>query len=95
MGHISRMSNAGLARAANTDVAVRLYGPEGFAGMRRAGQLAAEALDVLVPVVKPGVSTERLDKLAFEFAMDHNAYPAPLYYRGFPKSICTSVNHVV
>ena len=95
MGHLSRMSNASLAKAAPSDVAVRLYGAEAFAGMRRAGQLAAEALDVLVPLVKPGVTTERLDKLAFEFAMDHNAYPAPLYYRGFPKSICTSVNHVV
>ena len=89
------MSNSGLARAGTTDVAIRLYGPDGFAGMRHAGQLAAKALDMLVPYVKPGVTTARLDQLAYEFAMDHNAYPAPLYYRGFPKSICTSVNHVV
>ena len=89
------MSNTGTARAGSADAAVRLYGPEAFAGMRRAGQLAAEALDMLVPFVKPGVTTERLDKLAYDFAMDHKAYPAPLYYRGFTKSICTSVNHVV
>ncbi len=89
------MSKTGTARTGTADVAIRLYGPEAFAGMRRAGQLAATALDMLVPFVKPGVTTERLDKLAFEFAMDHNAYPAPLYYRGFPKSICTSINHVV
>ena len=89
------MSNTGTARAGSADAAVRLYGPEAFAGMRRAGQLAAEALDMLVPFVKPGVTTERLDKLAYDFAMDHKAYPAPLYYRGFTKSICTSINHVV
>ena len=89
------MSKTGAARAGSADVAVRLYGPEAFAGMRRAGRLAAEALDMLVPYVKPGVTTERLDKLSYEFAMDHGAYPAPLYYRGFTRSICTSINHVV
>jgi methionyl aminopeptidase len=89
------MSTLGLARAANADVAVRLYGADAFAGMHRAGRLAAEALDMLLPFVKPGVTTERLDTLAYQFAMDHNAYPAPLYYKGFPKSICTSINHVV
>ena len=89
------MSNLGLARAGSADVAIRLHGPDAFVAMRKAGRLAAEALDMLVPFVKPGVTTERLDQLAYEFAMDHNAYPAPLYYRGFTKSICTSVNHVV
>ena len=74
---------------------VRIYGPQGFEGMRRAGQLAAEALDLLVDHAKPGVTTQFLDDLIFDFAMDHHAYPAPLNYRGFPKSICTSVNHVV
>jgi methionyl aminopeptidase len=72
-----------------------LYGPEAFAGMRRAGRLTAEALDLLVEHVRPGVTTEFLDKLVFGFAMDHGAYPAPLLYRGYPKSICTSINHVV
>lgn len=66
-----------------------------FAAMRKAGTLAAEALDMLIKEVEPGVTTDKLDKLAFQFASDHGATPAPLYYRGFPKSICTSINHVV
>lgn len=74
---------------------ITLYGAEGFAGMRKAGRLAAEALDMLVEHVVPGVTTEELDRLVMEFAGDHNAVPAPLNYRGFPKGICTSVNHVV
>ncbi len=77
------------------DNKIPLHGPDGFEGMRKAGQLAAAALDLLVPHVQPGVTTERLDDLVYEFAMDHGAIPAPLNYRGFPKSICTSVNHVV
>jgi methionyl aminopeptidase len=72
-----------------------LHGPEAFEGMRRAGRLTAEALDLLVEHVRPGVTTEFLDRLVFDFAMDHGAYPAPLLYRGYPKSICTSINHVV
>ncbi|MDE2579297.1 MAG: type I methionyl aminopeptidase [Hyphomicrobiales bacterium] len=74
---------------------IKLHGPEAFAGMRKAGRLTAEALDMLVGEVKPGVTTQRLDDLAFAFAMDHGAYPAPLDYRGYRKSICTSINHVV
>ncbi len=74
---------------------IKLWGEEAFEGMRRAGRLAAEALDMLVEHVMPGVSTDYLDRLVFEFAMDHGAVPAPLNYRGFPRSICTSVNHVV
>jgi methionyl aminopeptidase len=77
------------------DGKIMLHGAEAFAGMRKAGQLAASALDLLVPHVVPGVTTARLDDLVFEFAMDHGAIPAPLNYRGFPRSICTSVNHVV
>jgi methionyl aminopeptidase len=63
--------------------------------MRRAGQLAAGALDMLAEHVKPGVATERLDDLVMEYAAAHDAIPAPLNYRGFPKAICTSINHVV
>jgi len=74
---------------------IPLHGPEAFEGMRRAGQLAAAALDMLTAHVAPGVSTERLDQLAFEFAMDHNAIPATLNYRGYAHSLCTSINHVV
>lgn len=90
-----RMSNLDLRRPEQSDGHIRLYGPEGFAGMRKAGRLAAEALDMLVPHVQPGVTTQRLDDLVLEFALEHGAVPAPLNYRGFPKSICTSVNHVV
>ncbi|NDA47427.1 MAG: type I methionyl aminopeptidase [Alphaproteobacteria bacterium] len=74
---------------------IKLHGAEAFAGMAAAGRLAAEALDLMVDLVKPGVTTQSLDKVAFEFAMDNGAFPAPLGYRGYPKSICTSINHVV
>jgi len=74
---------------------IRIHGPDGFAGMRKAGALTAEALDLLGPMVKPGVTTASLDKFIFEFARDRNAYPAPLNYRGYRKAICTSINHVV
>jgi methionyl aminopeptidase len=71
------------------------HGPEAFASMRKAGRLAAEVLDFVTPHVVPGVTTERLDKLCHDFILDHKAIPAPLGYKGYPKSICTSVNHVV
>lgn len=74
---------------------IKLYEPKDFAPMHRAGRLAAEALDMLVPLVEPGVTTEFLDDLVLDFALAHGATPAPLNYRGFPKSICTSINHVV
>jgi methionyl aminopeptidase len=74
---------------------IKLHGPDGFAGMRRAGGLVAEVLDLLVDEVRPGVTTEKLDKLVFGFALDHGALPATLMYRGYGKSICTSINHVV
>ena len=74
---------------------IKLHGPEAFEGMRKAGRLAAEALDLLVERVRPGVTTASLDEFVFGFAMDNRAYPAPLGYRGFRKSICTSINHVV
>lgn len=74
---------------------VKIHDEADFEGMRRAGRLAAETLDFITPEVQPGVTTEHLDKLCHEFILDHGAIPAPLNYRGFPKSICTSVNHVV
>ena len=74
---------------------IKLHGPEAFAAMRKAGQLAAEALDMMIDQAVPGVTTQALDEIAFQFAMDHKAYPAPLGYRGYRKSICTSINHVV
>ena len=74
---------------------IKIHDAEAFAAMRRAGRLVAECLDMLAPEVKPGVPTTRIDQLVFEFAMDHGAFPATLMYRGYTKSTCTSVNHVV
>jgi methionyl aminopeptidase len=74
---------------------IKLHSAEAFAGMRRAGQLVAQCLDMLAYEVQPGVPTERIDQLVFEFGMDHGAYPATLMYRGYRKSTCTSINHVV
>jgi len=75
--------------------AIKLHGPEGFEGMRRAGRLAAECLDLLIPEVQPGVTTEHLDDLAREFLLDHGALPACLFYKGYTKTVCISANHVV
>ena len=74
---------------------IPLHGPEAFEAMRRVCRLTAECLDMLTDYVKPGVTTEFLDKLAFDFIRDHGAYPACLHYRGYTKTICTSINHVV
>src|SRR5262249_52202988 len=74
---------------------IKLHGAEGFEGMRKAGRLAAEVLDFITPHVVPGVTTDALDRLCHGFIVDHGAIPAPLNYRGFPRSICTSINHVV
>ena len=63
--------------------------------MRKAGRLAAETLDYITPYVVPGVTTGELDALCHKYILEHDAIPAPLNYRGFPKSICTSINHVV
>jgi methionyl aminopeptidase len=89
------MSNLEFARAQARDTKIKLHGADAFAGMQKAGQLVAQALDLLTDKVAPGVTTDALDALVFEFAMEHGAIPAPLNYRGFPKSICTSINHVV
>ena len=74
---------------------IKLHGPAAFEGMRRAGRLAAECLDMLSAEVRPGVPTEKIDRLVFDFALGHNATPATLMYRGYRKSTCTSVNDVV
>ena len=68
---------------------------ESFEKTRIAGSIAAGALDEVVKIVKPGLSTEEIDKVCYEYINDHKAYSAPLYYTGFPKSCCTSTNHVV
>ena len=69
--------------------------PADFEGMRRAGRIAAECLDMLVPYVVPGAATERLDTLAREFVLDHGALPACLFYKGYSHTVCISPNHVV
>ena len=68
---------------------------ESFEKTRIAGAIAASALDEVSKIAKPGVRTIDIDKLCYEFLNDHGAYSAPLFYRGFPKSCCTSTNHVV
>ena len=74
---------------------IKLHGKDAFEGMRKAGRLVAECLDMLTGHVVPGVSTDHLDQLVLDFAFDHGALPATLMYRGYKKSTCTSINHVV
>ena len=68
---------------------------EKFKKMRIAGNLAARTLDMLTENIKPGITTNYIDKLGYEFIRDNGGYSAPLFYRGFKKSLCTSLNHVV
>lgn len=74
---------------------IKLHGEEGFEGMRKAGKLAAQGLDLVFPMIENGTTTNAVDKMLYEFGMDNNAYPATLNYRGYTKSSCTSINHVV
>ncbi|MCD8570655.1 MAG: type I methionyl aminopeptidase [Alphaproteobacteria bacterium] len=78
-----------------TPEGIELHTPDEFEGMRKAGKLAAETLDMITAHVVPGVTTEALDKLCHDFITKNGAIPAPLGYKGFPKSICTSINHVI
>jgi len=68
---------------------------EFFEKMRLAGNLAARTLDMITEYIKPNISTDFIDKVCYEFIKDNGGYSAPLFYRGFPKSLCTSLNHVV
>ena len=68
---------------------------EKFEKMRVAGKLASQTLDMLTDYIKEGISTDYIDKLGYEFIRDNGGYSAPLYYRGFKKSLCTSLNHVI
>ena len=77
------------------DGTIKLHGPAGFAGMRAAGRLAAEILDALAPLVKPGVTTAALDDVVRRMTLDGGAVPATLGYRGYTHSCCISINHVV
>jgi methionyl aminopeptidase len=75
--------------------AIKIHTPEDFDAMRRAGRLAAECLDMMTPHVQQGVVTDELDRMAREFILDNGAVPSCLYYRGYPKTLCISPNHVV
>lgn len=75
--------------------AIKIHTQEDFEGMRRAGRLGAECLDMLTPYVVAGAVTDELDRLAREFVLDHGALPACLFYRGYSKTVCISPNHVV
>ncbi|MEZ5833309.1 MAG: type I methionyl aminopeptidase [Dongiaceae bacterium] len=77
------------------DRKIKIHDEAAFKGMRTAGKLAAETLDFITPHVVPGVTTDELDRLCHSFITGNGAIPAPLNYRGFPRSICTSINHVV
>ena len=90
------MSTRGAASGAQViERSIKTHGADAFSAMRKAGTLAAEVLDALTPMVEPGVTTDALDRFCHDYIVDHGAVPAPLGYRGYPKSICTSVNHVV
>ncbi|AVF05007.1 MULTISPECIES: type I methionyl aminopeptidase [Devosia] len=82
-------------KARRTAGVIPLHGSEGFEGMRRAGALTARALDELTPFVEAGVPTSTIDRVAYEFARDHGAVPATMFYKGYRHSVCTSINHVV
>ncbi|MBU1253543.1 MAG: type I methionyl aminopeptidase [Alphaproteobacteria bacterium] len=77
------------------DGTIKLHGEEGFAGMRRAGQLAASILDEIAPMVQPGVSTAAIDDRVRELTLDGGAVPATMGYRGYAHSCCISINHVI
>ena len=68
---------------------------EKFEKMKVAGKLASQTLDMITNYIKPGISTEKIDKLCYEYIRDNGGHSAPLYYRGYPKSCCTSANHIV
>jgi methionyl aminopeptidase len=74
---------------------IKIHTPDDFQSMRKAGKLAAEVLDALTDFVKPGITTDEINSFGHEMIISAGAIPAPLGYRGFPKSLCTSINHVV
>jgi methionyl aminopeptidase len=75
--------------------AIRLYDADAFEGMRKACQVTARCLDALAEIVQPGVTTDTIDRFVFDFGLENGAVPATLNYRGYTKSTCTSINHVV
>ena len=74
---------------------IQIKTPEQIEGIRRAGQLVIETLDLVVPHIRPGVTTDEINTMVHDFTIRHGAIPAPLNYRGFPKSVCVSINEVI
>jgi len=74
---------------------IKIYNDSDFKGLKKSGQLVSSALQYMEKIIKPGVKTNLIDRLLNEYLNDHGAFSAPLFYKGFPKSICTSINHVV
>src|SRR5262245_66367328 len=74
---------------------IKIHGPAAFEAMRKAGQLVARCLDMLTEHVAPGVPTEKIDRLVYDYGKDHDALPATLVYRAHRKSNCHSVTHAV
>ena len=83
------------ADESSRDGRIKLHGEEGFAGMRKAGRAAAATLDHIVSMVQPGVTTEEIDDAVRKFMFAQGGVPATLGYRGYTKSSCTSINHVI
>ena len=81
--------------ATRTSGAIKLHGPEAFAGMRKAGRVSAECLDMLAEKVVPGVTTQAIDDLVYDFVTAKGALPATIFYRGYRHASCTSINEVV
>lgn len=72
-----------------------IYGDESIQKIRRAGKISSQALDLIGTLLKPGMTTDEIDRIGHEFVLDHGAYPSTLGYRGYPKSLCTSLNEVI
>jgi len=74
---------------------IRIKTPEQIEGIRRAGRLVIETLDLVAPHIRPGMTTDEINTMVYDFTIRHGAIPAPLNYRGFPKSVCISINEVI
>lgn len=92
--HIARPEYVGKA-APRPFTGSDVYDADGIARIRAAGRIAAQAIQAVEAAIRPGVTTDELDRVAHEFLLSHDAYPSTLGYRGFPKSCCTSINEVV